>query len=475
MLLGCAQMLPLQVIGEQSNRGGAWRKFSQTFFLAEQPNGYFVLNDICRYIKEEGDEEEVEADLTTSTDAPATGEDALFADTTFAPEPSFSATDNVPNPLDITSDEHQGNAQGFPSFQPEPTASLTNGFHHVEVPETPDPVDLAIAPEEDAAEAHEAEPEASAPVEEVVLEAASEPEEVSEPAPTPAPLPPATAEAELASAPAAAPVEQAPLSTPTPKSWASLAASNTKKWGPKAVENKGSSAAPVAREAPATTERPAAASTSGTGRPLVEAVLSINLPSCFVKGVVETIPEKLLREVLVTRFGPVRELDIVRSVSRARVSFSRTSLPLADAPVRSSLPQKACAFVEFERVDSARRAIQASMRPSEGGEGGVLIDLDGPGSTRNAMIHVVERKSPGERPVSTRGGRGTGGGDDRSGGAARGGYRSSGGRESSGTGASRTGSGGAGTSGGDDAASRSGRGGAKANRGGGRASGASKK
>ncbi|KAL1936974.1 hypothetical protein VTO73DRAFT_2822, partial [Trametes versicolor] len=54
----------IQVIGEMSNKGEAWRKFVQTFFLAEQPNGYFVLNDIFRFLKEEsveeGDEQETE-------------------------------------------------------------------------------------------------------------------------------------------------------------------------------------------------------------------------------------------------------------------------------------------------------------------------------------------------------------------------------------------------------------------------------
>ena len=43
----------IQVIGEMSNKGDDWRKFVQTFFLAEQHNGYFVLNDIFRFLKEE--------------------------------------------------------------------------------------------------------------------------------------------------------------------------------------------------------------------------------------------------------------------------------------------------------------------------------------------------------------------------------------------------------------------------------------
>lgn len=30
------------------------RKFTQTFFLAPQDNGYFVLNDVFRYVKESG-------------------------------------------------------------------------------------------------------------------------------------------------------------------------------------------------------------------------------------------------------------------------------------------------------------------------------------------------------------------------------------------------------------------------------------
>ncbi|KAF8950025.1 hypothetical protein BGZ46_004791, partial [Entomortierella lignicola] len=45
----------IQVLGEMSNRGGPSQKFVQTFFLAEQPKGYYVLNDIFRYLKEDND------------------------------------------------------------------------------------------------------------------------------------------------------------------------------------------------------------------------------------------------------------------------------------------------------------------------------------------------------------------------------------------------------------------------------------
>ena len=41
------------VLGELESRGEPVRKFSQVFVLAEQPNGYFVLNDVFRYLKDD--------------------------------------------------------------------------------------------------------------------------------------------------------------------------------------------------------------------------------------------------------------------------------------------------------------------------------------------------------------------------------------------------------------------------------------
>lgn len=45
----------VQVLGEMSNAGLQCHKFCQTFFLAEQPSGYYVLNDIFRFLKEDVD------------------------------------------------------------------------------------------------------------------------------------------------------------------------------------------------------------------------------------------------------------------------------------------------------------------------------------------------------------------------------------------------------------------------------------
>ena len=40
----------VMVTGSLSNAGQSPRRFSQSFFLAPQPNGYYVLNDIFRYL-----------------------------------------------------------------------------------------------------------------------------------------------------------------------------------------------------------------------------------------------------------------------------------------------------------------------------------------------------------------------------------------------------------------------------------------
>ena len=91
---------------------------------------------------------------------------------------------------------------------------------------------------------------------------------------------------------------------------------------------------------------------------------------------------------MVTRFGQIKELEIVRS--------------------------KACAFLEFVSLDAARRAIATSLPTRDGGEGGVRIDAaDG----SQGVIRVEVRKERGERPIS----RPRGGGPPLNG--ERGGYR----------------------------------------------------
>lgn len=105
---------------------------------------------------------------------------------------------------------------------------------------------------------------------------------------------------------------------------------------------------------------------------------------------IETVSDTALRNTLTQRFGPIKELEIVRS--------------------------KACAFLEFNSLEAARRAIVSSLTPAAGGEGGVRID-----GTDGAPVRIVveTRKERGERPPPR--------GPPMNGDRGRGGYRGRGG------------------------------------------------
>ncbi|GAA5991306.1 hypothetical protein JCM11641_002818 [Rhodosporidiobolus odoratus] len=395
----------VQVIGEMSNANGSWRKFAQTFFLAEQPSGYFVLNDICRYIKEEGDETE------TAAPTPVTCAPAVSAPTDQEEQPQ-AAVEVPPTSVEsvlfndapaVQPEEEEENLaepeEAVPEIQKdEPATSSVDSFtFHGDsaLLSSPQANGDAIGVEDKRELAPSQQVDTTAPpvpevASDVVIDepspAAAEeaPEEKPQPAAEPAHAHPEPAtEAKLANSPTPAPA--APVK---PTSWASLAASGTSKWGQISHQTKGVSSAaapPAAVLAPSSSSLPASSSPashaayastatpSTTGAPFTEPVLAVQTTACFVKGVVETVSDKALRDALTSRFGPLKEMDIVRS--------------------------KACAFVEFTSLEAARRAIQASLRPSDGGEGGIHIDV---GQSMPARINVVERMQKGERPISNR-------------------------------------------------------------------------
>ncbi|GJJ79185.1 Ras GTPase-activating protein-binding protein 1 [Entomortierella parvispora] len=69
----------IQVLGELSNKGGPAQKFVQTFFLAEQHGGFYVLNDLFRYLKEDLDDEEDEEEAIASLENHADPTHAVIA------------------------------------------------------------------------------------------------------------------------------------------------------------------------------------------------------------------------------------------------------------------------------------------------------------------------------------------------------------------------------------------------------------
>ncbi|KAJ1311236.1 hypothetical protein OPQ81_009736 [Rhizoctonia solani] len=413
--LSAAGGIVVQVIGEMSNSGEAWRKFTQTFFLAEQPNGYFVLNDIFRYLKEEStadddgdddtkEEEEVGEEEAAPEPAPATQLHDVPEHPPAQPEPEPVVSLPPPAPQETAAPE------------PSPEAPAVNGTHVEE---------KAPEPAKETTQLPSPSPEPEPELVEEPAPAVSTPARGLTPAPAPAaasassgtPAPPAE-KPQTTTAPVAppAPVQPAqPAPSSVPKTWANLAAANSSRWGQVSAEARGvsTSAKPTtptpkpAQAAPARKEE-APIDTSNLS-PQAQAALAVNTPQCFIKlndwvrdngpgnqaqSSAESVSPAALKDVLTARFGAIKELEVVRT--------------------------KACAFLEFVSVDSARRAILASLPVNQGGEGGIRIGEDTP-TERAPRITVEMRKERGERPSS--GNRPRTGGQEQ-----RGSFRGRGGR-----------------------------------------------
>ncbi|OJT12056.1 hypothetical protein TRAPUB_11394 [Trametes pubescens] len=382
----------IQVIGEMSNKGEAWRKFVQTFFLAEQPNGYFVLNDIFRFLKEEsveeGDEQEaepVQKPVSTEQVVPISPAPASPA----PPPPAEPEPVPTPSPAPPAVEERAPSPSPSPAPEPQPQV---NG-HAPETKREPTP------PPRESSPAPAPEPPATASPAPV-----SPPAQQHQPlAPTPAAPAPAPAQPpqQQQPPPHAAPAPAAPAPS-APKTWASLAATGAKSWGTAvAAQSRGTSEAPAPSSAsPAPLSGPQSPAPHVTTRPLARqdahpaliAAQNVQTAQCFIKGVTENITDAALRTTLAARFGPVKELEIVRS--------------------------KVCAFLEFTQLDAAKRAIAASLPLPQGGEGGIRIETDG--GAGQARVYVETRKERGERP-------GPRGGAPINGDRGRGGFRGRGG------------------------------------------------
>ncbi|KAK1780944.1 hypothetical protein QBC45DRAFT_83427 [Copromyces sp. CBS 386.78] len=242
---GSGDNIVIQVIGETSNKGAEPKKFVQTFVLAQQPSGYFVLNDMLRYIKEEVEEEveepAQEAAAAPEEEAPAQPEAPVEA----ATEPVEETKEPEPEAVELD------------------TSAVDEKLEEVVEEQTPaaEPVEAAAEPVEESKEpepeaAPEQVPEPEEVVEEITKEEVEKPEEPKAPSPTPAPV-----AAPRAAAPPAAEPEK-PKEPPKPKTWANLVAVAA---GPKPVVPLTKAATPVVpaptrTAAPAAAQQPAAAS-----------------------------------------------------------------------------------------------------------------------------------------------------------------------------------------------------------------------
>ncbi|KAH9823238.1 hypothetical protein DFH28DRAFT_1078288 [Melampsora americana] len=409
----------VQVLGEMSNGAGPWRKFAQTFFLAEQPNGFFVLNDIFRYIKEEVDDDEPEAEPVTVTEDVPSSEHSLIISNTDALPPSYQA-ESSSNTLPVASTETKpvassSPAQSIPSFPassavPTPSVepvpgnqtlgpSKVNGFHQDQVDSKPPEATIestkSIVPSESSPPTAPAPPSASpAPAAgpsstsantnnvnkpdvatTTTLSTPPQPSTSSQ-APSangrslsgqskPAPIP-------VSAATQTKPVEVTPQAAPTPsapKTWASLAASGKSAWGQgHLAASQGVSTAPSALSQSGVDSSSQASHQRPNANSHPNLVDSISTGACFIKNVHESLDEKSMKEQLVKRFGPIKDLDLIRT--------------------------KACGFLEFQSIESAKKAIQICLPVHLGGKGGISISSS---NGEEFSIVIESKRQPGER------------------------------------------------------------------------------
>ncbi|KAI9849663.1 MAG: hypothetical protein M1837_002788 [Sclerophora amabilis] len=407
----------IQVIGEMSNKSAPHRKFVQTFVLAEQPNGYFVLNDIFRYINDDEEEEDAEGERYQEGAAElknhqgernATG-DAQGLTSSSDPAQQRHDANRVDKQLEQKVLKEEVSAPQRAVVDESTPVPTTNGTTAGEVKAPPaadgGPADAAPAPD-DATSPAPADAESSAKAED------EQTETPKDPAPSPAPAP------ETPTKPAAAP--QAPMAAPpkpsVPKTWANMVAAtkSTDKAAPSSTSSTPPASAQTKPPPPSsqTSENtsPPAQQGSGSGwqtagndhtkrqaRPQsISGVGEKETIMAYVKNVTDKVPTDALRSAL-HNFGELAYFDISRP--------------------------KNCAFVEFANIAGYTAAVAANPHQI-GGE----------------QIYVEERRprsgaygGAGYNAGRGGAGRGRGGLDGRPSSQGRGGLQKDGGRGGYGT------------------------------------------
>ncbi|KAG9004328.1 hypothetical protein FRB94_006789 [Tulasnella sp. JGI-2019a] len=326
----------IQVIGEMSNHGEPWKKFVQTSFLAEQPKGYFVLNDIFRFLKEDTARDEGEEDETIYDEA-VTAPGLVEPITTVA-EPLIptvgAATHTVkaPTPVPAAAAAAAPTASAALPAPPGPktwaTLAASNNRKWANQIATEAKGVSAAAPQSPATSLAPSGPKTWATL------AASNNQKRGNQIAT-------EAKGVSATAPLSPTTSPAPAG---PKTWATLAASNARKWGGQvATEERGLGAAAPQTLVPTTAPPRFATNRKATAKGLTDIA-----SQCFVMDVTENV-KTVLREALINRFG--QELEIVRS--------------------------NGCAFLEFASPEAAQKAIQSSFPVSQGDEGGIRREGNG--------------------------------------------------------------------------------------------------
>ncbi|KAL1311726.1 hypothetical protein AAFC00_001823 [Neodothiora populina] len=386
------QNIVIQVIGEISNKSAPHKKFTQTFVLAGQTNGYFVLNDIFRYIVDEEDEvsaQEVQEESAAQS-APADVQKPAPAAEPETAEPETLTSSSDPAAIERDAAELDKELEEK-IIEPETSAAAAAAEAEPEVTTNGTPKEEAPAQEEAPAPAAVEEPAAAAVPEPAAPEALVE-EKPKDPEPTPA-MSPAKQPAAQPAAPAAQSSPAAPAKPAAPKTWANLAAAAHRVVMPAipTPQSPASSTAPQPKAASTLTQTTApvpsaAPASAAAGEPSPSAGQQDEWTSvggdhkrqqskaqaaggaqeapqyrAYIKNVNDTIDAKDLRAEL-EKFGELLYFDVAR--------------------------QKNCAFVDFKTAEGYKGAMDAN-----------------PHQIGNERVVVEERRmKPGSYPYVQRGG-----------------------------------------------------------------------
>ncbi|KAI1318834.1 hypothetical protein EDD11_005680 [Mortierella claussenii] len=314
----------IQVLGEMSNKGGPSQKFVQTFFLAEQPKGYYVLNDIFRYLKEdtelefEAAVEEPEAENETEpvvTELPA---EILSVDEVASVDDASTLVETAP-----PTDEAEPEVKEEKSPVPEEKKNAEKKTEHKKQDKKFEKKDTKKDDKEAKKEAKKEEDAAEKSETPELTKKQAEPAQEEIAASTSA-----SASTPVAAAPAVAPASVS-AEPPKPKTWANLAANNSNQWGAHVAPGAKGASINVAQPTPklqtpqAQTQNKPQSQRPSNGREEVHGI--------YVKNITDKMSVEQLREAF-SEFGAVKNFELT--------------------------PKKNCAYVDFDSAEAVQAALK---------------------------------------------------------------------------------------------------------------------
>lgn len=342
----------VQVIGEMANEGEPSQKFVQTILLAPQNNGYYVLNDIMRFLKEDAPSEFGDYEKEpVFDDAKSTAEAKEEA-------PKVEAKDTPKEPEAVTPAATASTTAQAPAA----AAASTNAESSL----------FSQSLENKKEEAKVEEPVAAPAAQETQSETKSE-EPVEKASEKPAEKSVANGSAEKqAAAPAAAPAAPVTPALPaTPMSWAARAAQKpptaaaTSPAASTATAASPAAATPAATASPSVSAAAAAAALNEKPSPPSPAAVAATATghrrgpkeyfSAYIKHVSDNVNEKQLKSAL-QAIGTVTHFEVARHKNCAFVDFiDLPTLKAALAVHDLKLPNGATVLVEERKRGGAKK------------------------------------------------------------------------------------------------------------------------